>query len=73
MRTAEHCLKADNTLLRYSETLSFLLGFVCRLLLIKTFREEAVLPSAGSLYEPLCCTPYKHRQSSLKPAAETLC
>ena len=61
-QTAEDCLKADSTL-RYSETLSFLLGFVRRLLLIKTFRKEAMLPSAGSHYEPLCCTPYKYRLS----------
>jgi hypothetical protein len=57
MRT-EDCRKADSTLLRYSETLSFLLGFVRSLLVIKTFRKAAVLPSAGSRYEP-----YKYRRS----------
>ena len=62
-QTAEDCLKADSTLLRYSETFSFLLGFVRRLLVIKTFRKAAVLPSTGSRYEPLCCTPYKYRLS----------
>ena len=62
-QTAEDCLKGDSTLLRYSETLSFLLGFVLRLLVMKTFRKASVFPSAGSRYEPLCCTPYKYRLS----------
>jgi hypothetical protein len=63
MQTSEDCVRADSTLLRYSESLSFLLGFSHRLFVMKTFRKLALLPSKGSRYEPVCCAPYKYRLS----------